>query len=98
MAKKGNYKSLEDDWEKLSGDSDRMDFIKIRIDSFLKLFEFQDPGSITYSLYDDIDTLIKLTTTSGILAQLNDEYDNKMKKLMKLRKGKPSRISLINIG
>jgi hypothetical protein len=98
MAKKNSKISLiERDWERLNGDSDRKAFIQQRINSFIKLFTLQSPGSINYDIYKDINILIRLTTSSGILDQLEDEYVNRFQNLIKLSKKEDNGIDLIRL-
>jgi hypothetical protein len=85
-----NKSNLEKDWERLNGDSDRKSFIQNRIESFIMNFEVHESGSIKEEIYNDIDILIHITTSSGILPHLDKDYTNKLKKLIKLRKNKPA--------
>lgn len=90
MAKKNEINFIEREWESLTAKSSRVEFLKNRIDSCLKLFELQPLNEIQWSIYDDIDLIIRFATGSGILIELDDEYTQKFKKLIEWRRKKPS--------
>ncbi|MHA1358096.1 MAG: hypothetical protein ACTSRC_08300 [Candidatus Helarchaeota archaeon] len=81
--------TIEEEFNKQFNHDEEINYIKKTIDSFLKLFKMKKPGEIIQSIYNDLGELIRLTTSSGILAELDEEYTQKFKELTEIKRPLP---------